>query len=430
MIKKKFDELRLTGALPSPSAVGLRILEITKDDDYDQDELTRTIMADPALSGRIIKVANSALNDGGAAVESVPQAAMRLGSKAVRSIALGFTLISDNRSGAADSFDYDKYWSQALATAVSANFLAFELGTFEAAEAFTCGLLADIGSLALASVHPERYSSILIAAPDAAPAQVAELEERTGMGVLASLPLVGRKWRRGKVLSYVLEKPNCALAEAIRNMRTALLLSNIDQPPQTVMVTSSVPSEGKSTSCILLAHMSAQVGKSAIIVECDIRRPTLHKTFGIEEEHDIISVLEGAVSLEEAIWHDEASGLSVLPAIHSTPQAADILSSKLFGAMIEDLRKRYDLILLDTPPVLLVSDASVVGQYADATIYTVRWDHTPRDAVMQGLKRLRDLGVRVSGTVVTLIDQRRAARYSYSRHGYGYYAGDNAYYAD
>lgn len=178
MIKKKFDELRLTGALPSPSAVGLRILEITKDDDYDQDELTRTIMADPALSGRIIKVANSALNDGGASVESVPQAAMRLGSKSVRSIALGFTLISDNRSGAAEAFDYDKYWSQALATAVAANFLAFELGTFEAAEAFTCGLLADIGSLALASVHPERYSSILEAAPDATPLQVAELEER------------------------------------------------------------------------------------------------------------------------------------------------------------------------------------------------------------------------------------------------------------
>ena len=178
MIKKKFDELRLTGALPSPSTVGLRILEITKDDDYDQDELTRTIMADPALSGRIIKVANSALNDATAAAESVPQAAMRLGSRSVRTIALGFTLISDNRSGAAQSFDYDRYWSQALAKAVAANFLAFELGTFEAAEAFTCGLLADIGSLALASVHPERYSSILDAAPDAAPIQIAELEER------------------------------------------------------------------------------------------------------------------------------------------------------------------------------------------------------------------------------------------------------------
>ena len=71
---------------------------------------------------------------------------------------------------------------------------------------------------------------------------VAELEERTGLGVLASLPLVGRKWRRGQVLSYVLEKPNSALAESVRNLRTALLLSNIDQPPQTVMVTSSVPS--------------------------------------------------------------------------------------------------------------------------------------------------------------------------------------------
>ncbi len=135
------------------------------------------------------------------------------------------------------------------------------------------------------------------------------------MGVLASLPLVGRKWRRGKVLSYVLEKPNCALAEAIRNLRTALLLSNIDRPPQTVMVTSSVPTEGKSTTCILLAHMSVQMGKSAIIVECDIRRPTLHKTFGIEEGHSIISVLEGAVPLEEALWQDVATGITVLPAI-------------------------------------------------------------------------------------------------------------------
>ena len=106
------------------------------------------------------------------------------------------------------------------------------------------------------------------------------------------------------------------------------------------------------------------------------------------------------------------------------------MSSKRFGALIEDLRKRYDLILLDTPPVLLVSDAGVVGQYADAAVFTVRWDHTPRDAVMQGLKQMRELGVRLSGAVVTLIDQRRAARYSYSRYGYGYYAGDNAYYAD
>ncbi len=259
---------------------------------------------------------------------------------------------------------------------------------------------------------------------------VAELEERTGLVVLASLPLVGRRLRRGKVLSYVLEKPNCALAEAVRNLRTALLLSNIDQPPQTVMITSSVPTEGKSTTCILLAHMSAQVGKSAVIVECDIRRPTLHKTFGIEDGHGIISVLDGTVTLDEALWQDEATGFAVLPAIRSTPQAADIMSSKRFGAMIEDLRKRYDLILLDTPPVLLVSDAGVVGQYADTTIYTVRWDHTPRDAAMQGLKQLRELGVRVSGAVVTLIDQRRAARYSYSRYGYGYYAGDNAYYAD
>ena len=176
MIGKKFDELRLTGGLPSPSAIGLRILEITEIEDYDQRELERTIMGDPALSGRLLKLANSAINDRGGPLVGVPQAAMRLGARSVRTVALGFTLIADNRSGTAKAFDYDGFWSHALATAATASSLAHAVPGVGSAEAFTCGLLADIGCLALASVHPERYSALIEGAPGASALDLAHLE--------------------------------------------------------------------------------------------------------------------------------------------------------------------------------------------------------------------------------------------------------------
>jgi diguanylate cyclase (GGDEF)-like protein len=179
VLEKKFDELRLTGALPSPSSVGLRILEITQDDGYEQEDLVRTIMVDPALSGRIIHVANTADKaGGGSAVETVHAAAMRLGGHVVRSVALGFTLVTDNREGDVPGFDYDLYWARSLATAVAASALALEFGSVKAVEAFTCGLLADIGKLALASVHPQRYGELMRRYPNLSDIDLAELETR------------------------------------------------------------------------------------------------------------------------------------------------------------------------------------------------------------------------------------------------------------
>ncbi|MEL6905236.1 MAG: diguanylate cyclase, partial [Planctomycetota bacterium] len=174
----KFDELRLSGQLPSPSSAGLRILELTKDDDYDHDELVRTILADPALSGRLIKIANNGSQDGLPNVTTVAQATMRLGHRAVRSIALGFTMVADHRRGRSEAFDYDGYWSEALATAVAAHVLGQVTRGVEPSVAFTCALLADVGKLAFASIHPERYSEILQEHPAVTDVQLARLESR------------------------------------------------------------------------------------------------------------------------------------------------------------------------------------------------------------------------------------------------------------
>lgn len=175
---RQFNELRLTGSLPSPSAAGLRILELTSTDDFAYDELVKTILADPALSGRIIKIANSTNREGLPAVHTVAQATMRLGVRAVRSVALGFSLIADNRRGAARAFDFPDYWGNSLATAVAVHMLAQVTRFPDPASAFTCALLCDVGKLALACVHPERYSDIVSANPGAPDLALAKIEAR------------------------------------------------------------------------------------------------------------------------------------------------------------------------------------------------------------------------------------------------------------
>lgn len=161
MLEKQFEELKLTGTLPSPTGVGLSILQLTQGDDFTIADISRTLQADPTLTGRIIKLANSSTNGGVRAVTTVQDAAVRLGVRTIRNLALGFTLVSGHRTGVCKGFDYDGFWSQSLALAVAAQALAARTGGVVPGEAFTCGLLAHIGRLALASIHPERYAEVI-----------------------------------------------------------------------------------------------------------------------------------------------------------------------------------------------------------------------------------------------------------------------------
>ena len=162
MIHERFEELKLSGNLPSPAGVGLKILQLTRDENAGLPELVRAVQVDPALTGRILMLANSAAQAGIAPATSVEQAAVRLGTRAIRGVALGFTLISSSRAGACERFDYDGYWSSSLARAVVAQSIARRRGRCDETEAFTCGLLSRIGVLALASVHPKAYSRLLL----------------------------------------------------------------------------------------------------------------------------------------------------------------------------------------------------------------------------------------------------------------------------
>jgi len=160
-IPVQFEELKSSGDLPSPTGVGMRILELTRTDDYSADDMAEAIMSDPSLTGRILQLANSASVAGTEEVTTVTGAIMRLGGSTVRSLALAFSLVSEREAGACRPFDYERYWSLSLARAVAAQALALTGDLARPEEAYISGLLAEVGMLALASVHSVRYAEIL-----------------------------------------------------------------------------------------------------------------------------------------------------------------------------------------------------------------------------------------------------------------------------
>ena len=253
-----------------------------------------------------------------------------------------------------------------------------------------------------------------------------QLEEVTGERLLGVLPAIGRRMQRAEVIRYMRDKPASALVEAVRNLRTSVLFSDIDNPPRVVMFTSSVPREGKSTTSMLVAMTSQQMGKSAIIVDCDLRLPQLAALVNADNrKFGLLSLLEGESDIEETVVKDNDTGLHILTTVNREKSgmmnAADVLSSRRFEELIKKLSEVYDLVVLDTPPALVVADARIISRIVDAVVYLVRWDDTPRGAVMEGLKELRSVNAPIAGVVMTQVNEGRAARYAY--HGYNYYKG-------
>lgn len=260
-----------------------------------------------------------------------------------------------------------------------------------------------------------------------------ELEAWSGYTVLGSVPRFPRVRRRGEILKRVQQQPGGSLAEAIRNLRTSILLANVDTPPKVIVVTSSIPEEGKSLTAMLLTMVTAQMGKRALIIDTDIRRRTIHNTIRADAEPGLIALLEGRASFDDAVRVDEKSGLHAMPVERTQASAPDLLSSDAFKRVLEEARSRYDLVLLDAPPVLPVTDARILGTMADALVYAVKWNDTPKSVVKNGLESLINLGVQVDGLVLTQVDRKKQRDYGYGYYGYGsykYYRKAGRYYTD
>jgi polysaccharide biosynthesis transport protein len=242
-----------------------------------------------------------------------------------------------------------------------------------------------------------------------------DIEARTGLNVLAGIPRTGKRSEPKDLLASLLGKPNSPLAESARNLRTSILFSNIDQAPKVIMFASSVAGEGKTTTAILTAVTSQQMERSAVIVDCDLRRGTLGRIFRRDpEQPGLFAALQGTAPIEEAVHVEPETGLHVLAPErigHGLGNPADILASRRFQRLLSQLKARYDLVILDTPPVLAVADPRILAQSVDAVVYLVRWNGTRQGAVVEGLRDLHSVNAKIAGIAMTQVDERQAKKY-------------------
>ena len=255
-----------------------------------------------------------------------------------------------------------------------------------------------------------------------------QVEKATGLSVLGIFPLLGRT--KGKPGGYVLKKPFSSIAESLRAVRSAIHLSNVDNPPRIIMVTSALPKEGKSTFCVSLGRLSTLSGTKTLLVDADLRRPSVGNFFpDLDIRTRLEDVLRGDVPADEAIVEDPESGLHLLMAHGNSPAVGEMLGSRRMRELLEKLKNSYDMIIMDTPPVMGVTDAWGLARNVDSVVYMVRWAETPRDTVRSALKQMKLLDIRVGGVVLSMVNMRQQSRYGYG--GYGYYYGKyKKYYHD
>lgn len=273
----------------------------------------------------------------------------------------------------------------------------------------TLGLLIGIGLVLLREIQFSGFRSIN------------ELQNNSGCSVLASLPLIPKR-KKKNLISYLKKKPNSIFSEAIRNLRTSILMSNLDPSPQVIMFTSSISGEGKTTIAYSLAQNMTGLGKNVLLIEADIRR--INQTVDIDSKNTValVDLLIGSVKLKDVDLFVDEMGFSVLSGAKSDQNAADLFSTEHFSQLIAELRENYDYILIDTPPVLVVPDARVIAGNIDANIYIVEWNKTTRAQVDQGLKMLSSVSVNSTGLILNQVNTQKVKTYGYAnQYGYGLY---------
>jgi len=261
---------------------------------------------------------------------------------------------------------------------------------------------------------------------------VEDVERLIPAPALAAIPLARASWLKGRaakaqpqngsVESIVLKQPTSSLAESYRTLRTAILLSRAPRPPQALLVTSAQPGEGKTSTSINLALGLAQRGVPVVLVDADMRRPAISRALAVPENGaGLSSLLSGAHSLEASLrQYQSLPNLWVLPAGPVPPNPADLLASSTMEEVLRELRGRFEHVVVDSAPLLLVADATILSRVVDGVVLVVESGVTATRALLRAHRVLESAGGKILGTVLNKWDAKREGVYGY--HGYrGYY---------
>ena len=206
--------------------------------------------------------------------------------------------------------------------------------------------------------------------------------------------------------------PKSVAAESYRTLRTNIQYSSFDNPVKSIFITNSKPGKGKSTRSANFALSCAKEEKKAILIDCDLRKPILHKEFQISNSRGLSEFLIGNVEFSKVVYKHE-SGLHVLPSGLVPPNPAEMLASRAMEHLLTQLEEKYDYIILDTPPVNAVTDSKILSTKVDGTIIVVKYGYTKKDAVIEAVKGLRAVNANIIGTVFNGEENQRGKYYHY-----------------
>jgi capsular exopolysaccharide synthesis family protein len=258
-----------------------------------------------------------------------------------------------------------------------------------------------------------------------------EIERLFGLPCLGLVPYVSPSVtkKHGGLAGYQVAKPLSIYAETIRQVFTALRLSNVDRPPRVIQVTSSVPAEGKTTLSISLATSLAQAGHKVVLLDLDIRHPSVGRELGTKSLGRLVEYMAGDASADELIYPVPELGIDVISVDRQSANPGAIIASQRMRELLASLRERYDYIVLDSTPVLGVTDSKLTAEHADTVLFVVRWEKTTKDVAEDALKQLVEHRVPLGGCVITQVDVKKHARYGYGGVDH-YYSKYHKYYVN
>ncbi len=222
----------------------------------------------------------------------------------------------------------------------------------------------------------------------------------------------------------VYREPTSLAAEACRSIRTNLMFLSAQKEVQLFVVTSPGPRDGKTTAAISLAITMAQAGARVLLVDTDLRKPRIHKSFGLNADKGVSTAIMGEATVKDLIVHSEIPNLDVLPCGPIPPNPAELLHTERFRAILAECRGEYDKVILDSSPTGPVTDPAIIGSLTDGVVLVLRAGHTTREAASHARRHLTDAGAHILGLVVNQTD-RKGGRYGY---GYSYYTPYERYY--
>jgi capsular exopolysaccharide synthesis family protein len=252
------------------------------------------------------------------------------------------------------------------------------------------------------------------------------LEELTGTGVVGYIPL-DKNLAAAHTINF--DTDNGGTAESFRKLRTNLQFLAVDGHPRLIVITSSSPSEGKSTTAINIALALAEAEHNVILVDGDLRRPRLAKYLDIVGSVGLSTVISGGASLDDVVQRTKFPHLTVLTAGTIPPNPSELLGSQTTKKMFGDLRAKFDYVIVDSSPLLAVTDGAILAAQADGAIVVVRAGETKRDQLAQAIGMLCDVDAKLLGSVLTMLPTRGSGSYSYNYYSYGDSYGDNTEHA-